>query len=158
MVTPDKKAHPPNVPNYIVHFVLIPIVNDEEVAAKKKREALEREIELVKKEYEEKQKAKAEKRKAKEKDKGKDEEKDKAKESKQKDDDTDKKDEEEKNDKIKALSKEETKSEDGPRIYALHKTFYQKRVERIRSAEIAKRNRERLSNPTAFPSVPSGDP
>ena len=32
------------------------------------------------------------------------------------------------------------------------------RVERIRNAEMARRNRERLSNPASFPTVPSGDP
>jgi hypothetical protein len=62
-------------------------------------------------------------------------------------------------------------TEDLPRIYALNKyaavvlflctyltfsirNFYQVRVDRIRAAEMAKRNRERLSNPTLFPSVP----
>ena len=32
------------------------------------------------------------------------------------------------------------------------------RLDRLRNAEISKRNRERLRNPTAFPSVPTGNP
>jgi hypothetical protein len=69
----------------------------------------------------------------------------------------------------------ESKSDDSPRIFALHKcvsrvissyifladtqcrNFYQMRINRIRSMEIARRNAERLKNPTSFPSVPSGD-
>ena len=81
---------------------------------------------------------------------------------------------------IKAITNKEplSKGEDIPRIYALHKygplacsmlgmfkasryltdnrNFYQMRLDRIRNAEIAKRNRERLKNPSVFPSVPAG--
>lgn len=126
-------------------------------AARKKKEELDREIEAVKKEYDEKQRLKKEKRKGKEK------EEDKTKDSessKKKDDDEDKKDEQAKDDKIKQLSKakDETPTEDGPRIFALNKKFHQMRLDRIRNAEIAKRNRERLKNPNLFPSVPSGNP
>ena len=32
------------------------------------------------------------------------------------------------------------------------------RLDRIRNAEMAKRNRERLQNPSTFPSVPKGVP
>lgn len=31
------------------------------------------------------------------------------------------------------------------------------RIKRIRDAEAARRNKERLANPSTFPSVPSGD-
>lgn len=68
-------------------------------------------------------------------------------------------------------------SDEGPRIFALQKyrldicracryqcanlltdrAFYQRRLDRIRNAEVAKRNRERLKTPTLFPSVPSGN-
>lgn len=128
-------------------------------AAKKTKEELDREIEKVKQEYEEKQKRKKEKRKQKDKDKDKDKGKDKDRDSKKQDEDEDKQDEKDKDDKIKALSKskDEQNSDEGPRIFSLHKNFYQMRLDRIRNAEIAKRNRERLKNPVNFPSVPSGD-
>lgn len=38
------------------------------------------------------------------------------------------------------------------------RTFFQKRLEKKRQAEMAKRNRERLQNPSFFPSVPKGNP
>jgi hypothetical protein len=38
------------------------------------------------------------------------------------------------------------------------RNFYQMRLDRIRNAEIARRNKERLKSPTAFPAVPKGDP
>ncbi|MCJ1369473.1 hypothetical protein MMC20_000684 [Loxospora ochrophaea] len=132
-----------------------PIVDDAEVAAKKKKEDLDREIELIKREYEEKLK----KRKAKDgKAKAKDSDKDKDKE-KEADEDEDKKAEEEKDEKIKAIaSKDQVPAvNDTPRILSLHKNFYQMRLDRIRNAEIAKRNRDRLKNPTTFPSAPAGD-
>jgi hypothetical protein len=121
-------------------------------AAAKRKEELEREIEKVKKEYEEKQKRKKEKRK--------DKEKAKDPESKKNADEEDKQDEKEKDDKIKDLSKskDETQADQGPRIYVLNKNFYQMRIDRIRNAEIAKRNQQRLKNPAAFPDVPTGNP
>lgn len=126
------------------------------MAEKKKKEDMDREIQKIKEEYEEKQRRKKEKRKQKEKDKGKDKEKDK--EAKKDEDDEDKKDEKERDDKIKALSdKGETNPDDGPRIFTLKKNFYQMRIKRIRDAEAARRNKERLSNPSSFPSVPTGD-
>ncbi|KAF2127099.1 DUF1742-domain-containing protein [Dothidotthia symphoricarpi CBS 119687] len=123
------------------------------VAAQKKKEELDREIEKVKKEYDEKQKLKREKRKEREKEKNKD--KDKGKEA-----DEDKEDEKAKEDKIKELSKskEQSQTDLSPRIYHLTKNFYQMRLDKMRNAEIAKRNRERLNNPANFPSVPSGNP
>lgn len=38
------------------------------------------------------------------------------------------------------------------------RTFYQMRIDRLRNIEIAKRNRERLKDPSFFPSVPTGNP
>lgn len=38
------------------------------------------------------------------------------------------------------------------------RSFYQMRLDKLRNAEVAKRNRERLNNPANFPSVPTGDP
>ncbi|KAL7776633.1 hypothetical protein CFE70_007051 [Pyrenophora teres f. teres 0-1] len=116
------------------------------VEEQKKKDELDREIEAVKKEYEEKQKIKREKRKGKDKEK----DKEKEKEAKSKEDDEDKEDEKAKEEKAQA--------ELGPRIYQLNKNFYQMRLDKLRNVEIAKRNRERLSNPANFPSVPSGNP
>ncbi|KAL1968817.1 hypothetical protein VTN77DRAFT_1178 [Rasamsonia byssochlamydoides] len=134
-----------------------PVVDTEQEAARKREEAMAREIEKVKQEYEEKQKRKKEKEKEKGKDKT-NEENDADKDSKQagKDDD-----EKEKNDKIDAIKKAaaagESKTDDSPRIFALHKNFYQMRINRLRNMEIARRNAERLRDPSAFPSVPKGD-
>lgn len=130
------------------------------MAAKRRREDLEREVESVKREWEEKNK-----NKNKDKDKTKDKDKDK-----------DKKDVEP----TLAAAGEKpvapivtvvgegggeggttsttTVEADIPRIYTLHRNIFQMRVNRLRTAEMAKRNRERLGNPTNFfPSVPSGE-
>ncbi|KAF2737304.1 DUF1742-domain-containing protein, partial [Polyplosphaeria fusca] len=124
-------------------------------AARTKQMELDREIEKVKKEYEERQARKREKRKEKDKDK----DKDKDKGSKKQDEEEDKDDEKAKDEKIKELSKskEESEVEPGSRIYSLNKNFYQMRIDKMRNAEIAKRNRERLKNPSLFPSAPTGD-
>lgn len=107
-------------------------------------------------EFDEKRKAR-EKRRA-ERKKNKDKDADKKSEEKR-DEDEEKKDEEEKEKKVKELEqKQEASDAEGPRIFELTKAFYQQRIERIRQAEIAKRNRERLKNPSTFPSVPSGRP
>ena len=132
------------------------IPKDEEDLAKKKREEeLEKEIEVLKKEFEEKVRKKAEKRKEKEKEKkaDEDEKKDEKKE--------DEKDEKEQEEKLKELEKKKDPAKatvEGPRVFELHKNFYQMRLQKKREAEIAKRNRDRLRAPGAFPSVPSGNP
>jgi len=106
---------------------------------------MDREIEQVKLEYEEKMR-----KKEKSKDK-KDNKRDK-----KKDDDDSKKAEKEKDDKIKSIqAAAEPKSDDSPRIFALNKTFFQMRVDRISITTIAKRNRERLKDSSIFPSAPS---
>jgi len=154
LITPDNKDH-----FYICRGHLkdrgfaSPIVNQAEEDAKKKKEALDREIALIKKEYEEKAA-----KKAKSKDK-KDAGKDSDDKKKEETDDDAKKGEKEMNDKIQAISNKQPSSstDDIPRIYELHKNIFQMRLDRIRNAEITKRNRERLKNPSAFPSVPRGD-
>jgi hypothetical protein len=78
--------------------------------------------------------------------------------------------------KIKELDKKtESVIDDLPRIYSLQKldsrcvfwneklmwvyrSFYNKRLSRIRNAEMAKRTQEMIRNPSSFPSVPMGDP
>ncbi|KAI9886762.1 MAG: hypothetical protein M1823_001405 [Watsoniomyces obsoletus] len=137
-----------------------PII-DSEAIERAAKEAKEREIELVKKEYEEKQRLKKEKEK--EKNKKKDKDKDKAGDKKNGKDDDDedddakkkKKDDDVKNEEL-GINKDEILKigQEEPRIFALHKSFYQLRLERLRNAELTKRNRERLLNPTVFPDVP----
>ncbi|MCJ1412546.1 hypothetical protein MMC19_006641 [Ptychographa xylographoides] len=155
LITPDNKDYFYTCRGHLTDKGFCsPIVNEAEVAAKKKKEEMEREIELVKKEYAEKMKKK----------KGKDKKDPKA-EATEKDekiaegDDEQKAAEKEKDDKINAISGRDpvAVANDIPRIYALHKNFFQMRLDRIRNAEISKRNRERLKNPSVFPSVPSGD-
>lgn len=134
------------------------IAKDADDLAKKKREAeIEKEIEAVKKEFEEKMRKKLDRRKQKEHEK----DGDKPKGEKKKEDNEDEKDERDKEEKLKELEKKkepETAKVEGPRIFELQKSFYQMRVQKKRDAEQAKRSRERMRNPTLFPSVPSGDP
>ncbi|MCJ1324478.1 hypothetical protein MMC10_001140 [Thelotrema lepadinum] len=131
-----------------------PII-DEAAAADKKKEALDQEIEAIKKEYEEKKKKKGDKAK----EKSKEQDKDGSKNQKQGGPDEEKEAEKEKDEKIKAATeKQKDVAKDMPRIYSLHRNFYQMRLDKLRHAEIARRNRERLSNPSAFPAVPSGNP
>lgn len=129
-----------------------PIIDQEAVAAKKKKE-MDDELERVKNEYEEKQ------RKKKEKDSKKGEESEKSKDDEKKDTkETDKKDETNSKSKDKAEDKTPSTPEEEPRVFSLQKTFYQQRLDRKRQAEMAKRNRERLGNPNFFPSVPKDLP
>lgn len=123
----------------------------QDLAEKRRQEELEKEIEAVKKEFEEKMRKKLDRRKQKE------YEKEGKKEEKKKEEKEDDKDEKEKEEKLKELEKKKEPSKavvDGPRIFELHKNFYQMRLQKKRDAEMAKRNRERLRNPTSFPSVP----
>ncbi|MCJ1468380.1 hypothetical protein MMC07_007008 [Pseudocyphellaria aurata] len=119
---------------------------------------MDHEVEKLKKEYEEKLK-----RKSKDKDNNKDEERGKddkkEKEEQLKTDHNEYTTGKEKNDKIAAFATQAVASnfDEIPRVYELHKVFYQKRLDRKRNAEMAKRDRERLNalkNPTLFPSVP----
>ncbi|KAF2085918.1 DUF1742-domain-containing protein [Saccharata proteae CBS 121410] len=156
LITVDKKDFFYICPGHLKDRSFCQPDADEVAAAaeKKKKEELDREIAKVKAEYEEKQKRKKEKRKDKEKDKDKKEKK----EDKKAEDEEDKKDEKEQEEKLNALSKDDSKVDDGPRIYSLHKNFHQMRIKRIRDAEAARRNRERFSDPSLFPSVPSANP
>ncbi|KAK3171118.1 hypothetical protein OEA41_003202 [Lepraria neglecta] len=159
LITPDNKDYFYVCPGHLKdRGFATPIIDEAEAAAKKKKEATDREIELIRQEYEEKmkkQKNKDKDKKAKDADKG----KEKAKDDESKDDDDDEKAKKEKDDKIKAITNKEPPSvaDDIPRIYALQKVFYQKRLDRKRNAELAKRNQERLKNPSLFPSVPTGN-
>lgn len=126
--------------------------DEEDLAEKKRQEELDKEIEVVKKEFEEKMRKKLARRKQKEYEKeGKKEEK---KEEKQEDESEEK----EKEAKLQELEKKKEPAKatvEGPRVFELHKNFYQMRVQKKRDAEMAKRAKERMSK-TEFPAVPSG--
>ncbi|KAH7040182.1 VPS4-associated protein 1 [Microdochium trichocladiopsis] len=131
-----------------------PIVDQEALAAKKKKE-MDEELEKVKKEYEEKQRLKKEREEAKDKKKDGDKEKDKADDEKSKSSD----DKEEKlGDKKAPAGTETPKEEEEPRVFALQKNFHQQRVDRKRQAERAKKLREQMRDPNFFPSVPKDQP
>ncbi|KAJ5172422.1 hypothetical protein N7492_005015 [Penicillium capsulatum] len=161
LITPDNKDFFYVCPAHLQdrHFCS-PIVDNEGEAARLKQEAMAKEIEKVKKEYEEKQQRKKEREKQstkdekKEKDADKDQSKDK---SKEKDKSSKSNDEKERDEKIDSIQKGDmqTNSDTSPRVFALHKTFYQMRIDRLRSIEMAKRNQDRMKNPSLFPSVPT---
>ena len=126
--------------------------DEKDLAEKKRQEELDKEIEAVKKEFEEKMRKKLARRKQKE------YEKEDKEEEKKKDEKEDEKEEKEKEEKLKELEKKkepEKAALEGPRIFELHKNFFQMRLQKRRDSEMAKKNRERLRNPAAFPSVPS---
>ncbi|KAH6695725.1 VPS4-associated protein 1 [Plectosphaerella plurivora] len=126
-----------------------PVIDKAAIEAKKKKD-MDDELERVKKEYEEKQKKKKEKEQEKEKEKeknkdGQEKDADKAKDDKSKTDD-------------KPDSDSETPApEPEPRVFTLHKNFFAIRLEKKRQIELAKRNRERITQPNFFPSVPKGN-
>ncbi|MCJ1229944.1 hypothetical protein MMC12_006615 [Toensbergia leucococca] len=150
LITPDKKDYFYVCQGHLKDRGFCSSVGDDaEAAARKKKEEMDREIELVKKEYEEKIEKK--RKKAKEK-KNVDEDEKKA-------DNENERAEKDKDERIKQITSQgvaPTNNEDIPRVFSLQKVFYQKRLDRIRNAEMAKRNRERAKNPTVFPSVPTG--
>ncbi|KAJ5963553.1 uncharacterized protein N7479_003429 [Penicillium vulpinum] len=164
MITPDNKDFFYVCPAHLQDKNFCsPIIDTEGQAKRLKEEQMAKEIEKVKKEYEEKQRRKKEREKASskdnkdEKDKGKDEPKDKDKDSP----DSKANDEKDRDDKIASIQKgseTEKKTDDSPRIFSLHKNFYQMRIDRLRNIEISRRNQERLKQPSLFPSVPSGNP
>ncbi|OQE91937.1 hypothetical protein PENNAL_c0008G02257 [Penicillium nalgiovense] len=170
MITPDNKDYFYVCPAHLQdkHFCS-PIIDTEGQAKRLKEEEMAKEIEKVKKEYEEKQRRKKEREKLSSKDnkdekdekdekaKGKDEPKDKDKDASE----SNSNDEKDRDDKIASIQKDsgkETKKDDSPRIFSLHKNFYQMRIDRLRNIEMTKRNQERLRQPSLFPSVPSGNP
>ncbi|KAJ2907161.1 hypothetical protein MKZ38_007676 [Zalerion maritima] len=137
-----------------------PVVDKDAEAAKaaKKKKELDDEMAKVKEEYEAKQRQKKEEEAKKEKDdenKGKDKDKDEPK-GKGGDKADDSKKKADKADEKSQTDKEEASA--APRVFALHRTFYQQRIEKKRQAEMAKRNRQRLQDPNFFPSVPKGRP
>ncbi|KAI3323900.1 DUF1742-domain-containing protein [Xylariaceae sp. AK1471] len=160
LITPDKQDFFYVCPAHLKdRGFCSPIIDQDAVAAKKKKE-MDEEVERLKKEYEEKQRKKkeneAEKEKGKEKDE--DKEKDKKDSKDKKEDKNEKKEDLTVDDKDKSADKTQSSVEEEPRVFSLQRTFHQRRIDRKRQAEVAKRNRERLTNPNFFPSVPKDLP
>ncbi|KAK3903793.1 hypothetical protein C8A05DRAFT_32451 [Staphylotrichum tortipilum] len=152
LITPDNKDWFYVCPAHLKDTgFCTPKIDQAAIEARKKRE-LEQEIERVKKEYEEKQNKKKEKEA-----KG-----DKKDEAADKNDQADKSGSDN-SQKTQDKTKDETvtsttEDDEEPRVFELKSTFYQQRLNRKRQAEIAKRNRERMQDPTYFPSVPKNIP
>ncbi|OAQ70864.1 AAA-ATPase vps4-associated protein 1 domain-containing protein [Pochonia chlamydosporia 170] len=155
LITPDKKDFFYVCPAHLKDtYFCTPKIDEEALKAKREKELAE-ETEKLKKEYVERQRKKKEKA-AKDKDKkdDKDKDKDQEKESDKKDD----KDKAESTSTDDAKDKESSTPTEEPRVFELKSAFYQQRLQRKRQAEAAKRDRERVSQPGYFPSVPSGPP
>ncbi|RMZ86247.1 hypothetical protein DV737_g116, partial [Chaetothyriales sp. CBS 132003] len=126
-----------------------PLIDEQAEAEKRKKEAMDREIEQIKKEYEERLKLKKAKKGAKD---------DKDKKTTAEDESS--KAEKERDDKIKAVQADagvQAQGDEGPRIFVLQKTFYQMRVDRLRNIAQQKMTQQRLAQKDFFPSVPKGD-
>ena len=137
------------------------IAKDEgDIAEKKRKEEMDKEVELVKKEFEEKMRKKLARRKQKE------HEPEDKKEKKKEEAKEDEKDEKERDDKLEDIEKKteaEKLESEGPRIFELNRSYLQMRVQwkrgvetKKRDAEMSKKNRDRLRTAGAFPSVPTG--
>ncbi|KAK3113079.1 hypothetical protein LTR53_009978 [Teratosphaeriaceae sp. CCFEE 6253] len=157
LITPDQDDYFYICPGHLTDPKFATAKDAEDLAERKRKEEVEKEIAVVKKEFEEKMRKKMDRRKQKEYEKeGKKEEKKKDAEKE------DEKDEAEKEEKLKALEGKkdgEAKAKvDGPRIFELTKQFWTMRMQKKRDAEAAKRNRERLRGQGGLPSVPRGLP
>ncbi|OIW25558.1 DUF1742-domain-containing protein [Coniochaeta ligniaria NRRL 30616] len=151
LITPDNKDFFYVCPSHLKDTgFCTPVIDQVALEAKKKKE-LEEEVERVKKEYEEKQRKKKEKEK-----KEASKSDDKGKEKVSKTDEDTKAEEKGATEAVKDTKSPELEEE--PRVFELKRMFYQQRLDRKRQAEIAKRNRERLRDPSFFPSVPKGLP
>ncbi|GAB1318323.1 VPS4-associated protein 1 [Madurella fahalii] len=160
LITPDNKDWFYVCPAHLKDTgFCTPRIDHAALEARKKRE-LEEEIERVKKEYEEKQKKKKEKKEK----NGTSIETEKEDGAGDKEDD--KKGSEDKKIEDKAehasANHEDAQSpsveEEEPRVFELKSMFYQQRLSKKRQAEITKRNRERMQDPSFFPSVPKNLP
>ncbi|KAL2148643.1 hypothetical protein VTH82DRAFT_2197 [Thermothelomyces myriococcoides] len=136
-----------------------PKIDQAAIEARKKRE-LEEEIERLKKEYEEKQRQKKNKEKKKEDEaKGKDKSgDDKSKDDEKADGEKQQKAPEKTESSKNSASTSSPAEEEEPRVFELKSTFYNRRLNKKRQAEIARRNFEAMQDPNFFPSVPKGFP
>ena len=155
MITPDSDDYFYVCAGHLTDRKFAIAKDGEDVAEQKRKEELEKEIEAVKKEFAEKMRKKLARRKQKEHEKPDDS---KAKDEKidATEDDADAKDEAEKLKQLEAKKDPVKAKVEGPRVFELQKNFYQMRVQKKRDMEVAKRAKERLRAPGAFPSVPAG--
>ena len=152
LITPDQDDWFHVCPGHLTDRKFAMPKDAEDLAEKKRKEELDKEIETVKKEFEEKMRKKLARRKQKEYEK---EDKKEEKKKEEKEDEKDEKDKEEKLNNLEKKKEPEKPAIEGPRIFELHKNFFQMRLQKKRDSEVAKRNRDRLRSPGAFPSVPS---
>nr|POE52069.1 upf0589 protein c32h8.01c [Quercus suber] len=154
LITPEQDDWFHICPGHLVDRKFSIPIDGDDAAERRRKEEIDKEIEAVKNEYKEKLRKKLAKRKEKD-----SEIVDKKKEKKKEEDGEDEEDEKEKDKKLRELEKQKEPDKakvEGPRIFELHKNFYQMRLQKKRDAEMAKKNRERLRAP--FPTVPSGGP
>lgn len=157
LITPDQDDWFHVCPGHLKDPKFAIAKDAEDLAEKKRKEELDREIEAVKKEFEEKMRKKMERRKQKE------FEKDGKKAEVKKEETKDDADEEKaKDEKLKELESKKDPAKptlDGPRVFELTKQFWSMRLQKKRDMEQAKRQRERMKElaKTGFPSVPSGE-
>ncbi|KXX75648.1 VPS4-associated protein 1 [Madurella mycetomatis] len=161
LITPDNKDWFYVCPAHLKDAgFCTPKIDQAAVEARKKRE-LEEEIERVKKEYEEKQKKKKGKSTETEKKDGTDDKEDSKEDDKKSSEDNKNEDKTELASAVSMQSREDVQStpiEEESRVFELKSVFYQQRLSRKRQAEITKRNRERMQDPSFFPSVPKNLP
>ncbi|RMZ92297.1 hypothetical protein DV736_g484, partial [Chaetothyriales sp. CBS 134916] len=146
LITPDNKSHLKD------KGFASPLIDEKAEAEKQRKEAMDREIEQIKKEYEEKVKSKKAKKGAKDdKDKKATTEDERSKAEKERDD---------KYVQIKAVQADAGvtgQDDNGPRIFVLQRNFYQMRVDRLRNIAQQKMTQQRLAQKDFFPSAPKGD-
>ncbi|KAK9447129.1 VPS4-associated protein 1 [Limtongia smithiae] len=141
-----------------------PVVNAAAEAAKRRQEELEKEMELVKKEWEKRQKTKKSDRDAKAKERRNNKDNDKKAEQEELDAQKteDRRDKGEHREQLRKLEeqKEEakTKAEQEQRVFHLNKDIYGMRVNNWRNIQRSKRTAELLRKPGGLPSVPMRSP
>ncbi|EQK97900.1 hypothetical protein G6O67_004542 [Ophiocordyceps sinensis] len=147
LITPDNKDFFYVCPIHLkdVNFCT-PRIDEDAVKARREKELAE-ETKKLKKEYEERQHRKKENEskdnESKEKEK---------KDTKDQKEDNGKGEDEERDEAVAAPQEQE------PRVFELKSAFYKQRIQRKRHTEVAKRDRERASQPNYFPSVPTDLP
>ena len=163
LITPDNDDYFYICPGHLKDRNFATAKDEEDLDKKKKDEEIQKEIEAVKKEFEEKMRKKLDRRRQKEyeKDGGKGEDPALKKKAEKKEGEEDEEDEKAKEEKLKELEgkkEPEKASIEGPRVFELSKWLFQQRLTQKRQQAQARKTREMLRQPGAFPSVPPGLP
>ncbi|KAH9834699.1 hypothetical protein Tdes44962_MAKER08611 [Teratosphaeria destructans] len=153
LITPDQDDFFYICPGHLTDRKFALAKDADDVAEKRRKEELDKEIEAVKKEFAAKMRKKLDRRKQKEYEKD-------GKKEERKEDEEDEKAQEAKLKELEAKKEPEKAKFEGSRIFELQKNFWQMRMQKKRDVEMAKRHRERLRGlvQAGFPSVPGGDP